>query len=56
MAAPYLQGRDLVEAGAAPGPGFAAALGEAHKLRLAGRPKQEQLKCALALLRQQKGL
>ena len=51
MGEPYLMGRDLIEAGFAPGPQFAAVLEETHKLRLAGRPKQEQMKYALAVLR-----
>lgn len=54
MNRPYLMGRDLIEAGLAPGPQFAEALAAAHSLRLAGRPKAEQLKCALALIRKQK--
>ena len=51
MSQPHLMGRDLIAAGLKPGPGFAEALACAHKLRLAGRPKEEQLKCALALMR-----
>ena len=54
MREPYLMGRDLIEAGFAPGPQFAAVLYETHKLRLAGRPKAEQMKAALALLRKTK--
>ena len=54
MREPYLMGRDLIEAGFAPGPQFAAVLEETHKLRLAGRPKQEQMKYALAVLRKEK--
>ncbi|MBQ6926989.1 MAG: HD domain-containing protein [Oscillospiraceae bacterium] len=54
MQEPYLMGRDLIEAGFAPGPQFAAVLEETHKLRLAGRPKQEQMKYALAVLRKGK--
>jgi len=46
-------GRDLVEAGLQPGPLFAQALAEAHNLRLAGRPKHEQLKAALTFIRKQ---
>ena len=53
MSMPYLMGRDLVEAGVQPGPLFAQALAEAHNLRLAGRPKQEQLKAALTFIRKQ---
>ena len=51
MGEPYLMGRDLIEAGFAPGPQFAAVLAETHKLRLAGRPKAEQMKYALSVLR-----
>ena len=36
-----------------PGPLFAEVLAYTHKLRLAGRPKEEQRSCALALLRKQ---
>ena len=46
-------GRDLVEAGLEPGPLFTEALACAHKLRLAGRPKEEQFKYALSLIQQQ---
>ena len=51
MRMPCLTGRDLVEAGIEPGPIFTEALAYAHKLRLAGRPKEEQLKHALSMLR-----
>ena len=54
MREPYLMGRDLIEAGIAPGPQFAAVLRETHKLRLAGRPKTEQMKYALAILQKTK--
>ena len=50
MSRPHLMGRDLIEAGIEPGPLFTEALACAHKLHLAGRPKEEQLKAALALL------
>ena len=50
MSQPYLTGRDLVAAGLEPGPLFAEALAYAHKLRLAGRPKEEQLKHALTTM------
>ena len=52
MAEPYLMGRDLVEAGVKPGPGFTEALAYAHKLRLAGLPKEEQLRQTLGFIRQ----
>lgn len=51
MSRPYLMGRDLIEAGFAPGPLFTEVLAETHKLRLAGKPKEEQLKYARARLR-----
>ena len=53
MSEPYLQGRDLVDAGLKPGPLFTEALACAHKLRLAGRPKEEQLKQAISFIRKQ---
>ena len=43
MAQPYVQGKDLVEAGLKPGPEFHDALEYAHKLRLAGVPKEHAL-------------
>lgn len=54
MRQPYLQGRDLIAAGLEPGPPFTQALALARKLRLAGRPKEEQLKQALSLIRGQR--
>lgn len=51
MAEPFLMGRDLVEAGVRPGPGFAEALAYAHKLRLAGLSKEEQLRQTLGYIR-----
>ena len=53
MREPYLMGRDLVDAGLEPGPLFTEALAYAHKLRLAGRPKEEQLKQAISFIRKQ---
>lgn len=53
MRRPYLMGRDLVEAGLEPGPSFTQALAYAHKQRLAGVPKEEQLRHALAIFRKQ---
>ena len=55
MSRPCLMGRDLLEAGLKPGPRFHDALEQAHKLRLAGLSKEEQLKAALALLRGKDG-
>lgn len=51
MQRPYVQGRDLVEAGFPPGPSFKEALEYAHKLRLAGVKKEEALAQTLAQLR-----
>ena len=53
MAEPYLMGRDLVEAGVKPGPGFTEALAYAHKLRLAGLSKEDQLRQTLGYIRQE---
>ena len=54
MGRPYLMGRDLIDAGVEPGPLYTEALAAAHKLRLAGRPKEEQLKHALSIFRKEK--
>ncbi|MBQ9413792.1 MAG: HD domain-containing protein [Clostridia bacterium] len=51
MQAPYLTGRDLLDAGATPGPLLGEALALAHKLRLAGRSKEEQRQQALGYLK-----
>ena len=51
MSRPYLMGRDLIEAGVSPGPVFSRALDYAHKLRLAGVPKEEQLRQTLGMIR-----
>lgn len=51
MALPFVQGRDLIEAGVQPGPDFTEALAYAHKLRLAGVPKEHALTQSLAYLR-----
>ena len=55
MAQPHATGKDLVQAGFAPGPAFGEALNHAHKLRLAGRPKEEQIAAAVALMRKIEG-
>ena len=52
MARPYVMGRDLIEAGLEPGPGFGKLLAFAHKLRLAGVEKDSALRQTLALHRQ----
>lgn len=44
MKEPYLTGDDLIKAGFEPGPQMGEALKHAHKLRLAGASKQEQLR------------
>ena len=51
MALPFVQGRDLLEAGVQPGPDFTETLAYAHKLRLAGVPKENALAQSLAYLR-----
>ena len=43
MAAPHVTGEDLIAAGIKPGPVFREALGYAHKLRLAGIPRDNAL-------------
>lgn len=52
MAQPFVQGRDLVEAGLKPDRDFTEILAYAHKLRLAGTPKDNALKQTLAYARQ----
>lgn len=54
LAQPYVQGADLVAAGFAPGKDFAPALALAHRLRLAGVPKQEALAQTAAFLRKER--
>lgn len=54
MAQPYVMGRDLIEAGLAPGADFSEFLALAHKLRLAGIPKEEALKQVLAEARKKR--
>ncbi len=51
MARPFVQGRDLIEAGLEPGEYFSDALAYAHKLRLAGIDKESALKQTLAYAR-----
>lgn len=48
MAQPHVTGRDLMEAGLTPGRDFSGLLAYAHKLRLAGIPKENALKQTLA--------
>jgi len=52
MAQPYVMGRDLIAAGFAPGEEFTELLTHAHKLRLAGVPKEQALKQTIAFARE----
>ena len=54
MARPYVMGRDLLEAGLKPGVEFSEILQYAHKLRLAGIPKESALKQTLSYARKLK--
>lgn len=51
MARPHVQGRDLIEAGVEPGPVMGEVLRYAHKLRLAGLSKENQLRQCLGVYR-----
>ena len=51
IAQPHVMGRDLIMAGVQPGPIFRQALAHAHKLRLAGATKEQQLRHTLGWLR-----
>lgn len=51
MSRPFVQGKDLIEAGLTPGKSFSQLLSFAHKLRLAGVSKDEALKQTLAMAR-----
>ena len=53
MSRPYIMGKDLLEAGITPGPVYSKALAYAHKLRLAGVPKEEQLSQTLGMIRKE---
>ncbi len=55
MSRPYVHGRDLIEAGVAPGERFGEYLEYAHKLRLACVSKEDALKQTLAYVRTRKG-
>lgn len=55
MSRPFVMGRDLVEAGLKPGVEFTEILEHAHKLRLAGVPKESALKQILAFARKLSG-
>lgn len=54
MSKPYVQGRDLIEAGIVPSEKFSDYLEYAHKLRLAGVEKEDALKQTLAYIRKRK--
>lgn len=54
MSRPFVQGRDLVEAGLKPGKNFTALLEYAHKMRLAGVSKENALRQTLAMSRKMK--
>lgn len=51
MARPYVMGRDLIESGLEPSEAFTEILSYAHKLRLAGLDKDDQLRQSLAYAR-----
>ena len=55
MSEAYVTGKDLVQAGIQPGKMMGEALAFAEKLRLAGVPKESQLKQTLAYVRQLRG-
>lgn len=55
MARPAVMGRDLIEAGLAPGGDFAEILAYAHKLHLAGVEKENALKQTLSYARKLRG-
>lgn len=54
MAAPFVAGKDLIDAGLSPDKNFTKLLDFAHKLRLAGIPKETALKQTLAYSRKGK--
>ena len=54
MSRPFVQGKDLVEAGLAPDKSFSEILRYAHKLRLAGVEKESALKQTLSFARRLK--
>ena len=55
MDAPFVQGRDLLAAGLLPDRDFSDFLAYAHKLRVAGVPKDSALKQTLAYARRRRG-
>lgn len=54
MSAPYVMGRDLIDAGMEPGENFSEILAYAHKLRLAGIDKESAMKQVMAYARKMK--
>ena len=53
MSRPYVMGRDLLEAGARPGPLIGEIINELHGFRLSGKSREDQMKHALASIRGQ---
>ena len=56
MAQPYVMGRDLIQAGVRPSSLFSEALAYAHKMRLAGISKDDQLRQTLSWIRKEEGV
>ena len=56
MASPCITGRDLIEAGFPPDKDFSDFLAYAHKLHLAGIPKDNAVKQVCAYVRQKRGI
>lgn len=54
MSRPYVMGKDLIGAGLTPGKDFSDILAYAHKLRLAGVPKDSALKQTLSYARKKR--
>ncbi len=54
MSRPYVMGKDLIAAGLTPGKDFSDILAYAHKLRLAGIPKDSALKQTLSYARKKR--
>lgn len=55
MAQPYAMGRDLLKAGMRPGARMGEALASAHRLRLQGASKAEQIAAAMEILKAENG-
>jgi len=55
LSRPFVQGADLVAAGYTPGKDFSSALQYAHKMRLAGVPREEALRQTIAFLKKERG-